>query len=339
VQADRPLAVDDVGAEPDGLMEGPVGQLGAADAAGEPQVVADHGGGPGLPAGRLRLQQGRAQPLRGSVHGRGQPGRSATDHGDVIGVRGRPGGGRQRLGDLGKGGIAQDQAVEGDHHRELLGGRADLLQQRAALLGVSRQEAVQDLVAGQQVPELMGAGRPLLTDHLDGLETGTVQLRPLVQQPDDQLVEALVAGLPRLQAPVVDLAEDGRPDQTVTHLQVTPAGQQRPLGRRVQSVHLGQQLDPAHVRHPHVGQHQRHRPTARLDLLQRPQRGRPRPLAEHLVVGSVALAQLCLDAAARSRLVINRQQHRSQHGQLSRSSSPWLASLSGGRVAVGEQSR
>ena len=34
-----PVAVDDVGAEPDGLVARPVGQLGAADAAGEPQVV------------------------------------------------------------------------------------------------------------------------------------------------------------------------------------------------------------------------------------------------------------------------------------------------------------
>jgi hypothetical protein len=153
--------------------------------------------------------------------GRGQPGRSGTDHGDIIGGRGRSGRGRQRLGDLGEGGIAQGQAVEGDHHRELPGGCADLLQQHATLIGVGGQEAVWDLVAGQQVPELMGAGRPLLADHLDGLEAGTVQLRPLVQQADDQLVEAFVAGLPQLQAPVVDLAEDGRPDQTVTHLQVT----------------------------------------------------------------------------------------------------------------------
>jgi hypothetical protein len=129
-------------------------------------------------------------------------------------------------------------------------------------------------------------------------------------------VEAFVAGPPGLQAPVVDLAEHGRPDQSVTHLQVTPAGQQRPLGRRVQLVHLGQQLDPGHVRHPLVGQHQRHLPTPHLDLLQRPERGRPGTLADHLVVGAVALAQLFLDAAARSRLVINRQQHRSHHGQV-----------------------
>jgi hypothetical protein len=131
-----------------------------------------------------------------------------------------------------------------------------------------------------------------------------------------------VARLPRLQAPVVDLAKDGRPDQTVTHPHVTPAGQQRPFGRRLQCVRLGQQLDPGRVRHPQVGQHQRHLPVSRLDLLQRRQRGRPRTLAEHLVVGSVALAQLCLDAAARRRLVINRQQHRSHHGQVSRPSSP-----------------
>jgi hypothetical protein len=94
-----------------------------------------------------------------------------------------------------------------------------------------------------------------------------VGLRPLVQQPDDQLVEALVAALPRRQAPVVDLTEHGRADQPVAHLQVAPAGQQRPLGRRVQAVHPGHQLDPAHVGQVQVRQDQRHLPAPRHDLL------------------------------------------------------------------------
>ena len=64
-----------------------------------------------------------------------EPGASRAPRGRPtwpIGGRGGPGRGRQRLGDLGKGGVAQDPAVEGDHHRELLGGCADLLQHPSA---------------------------------------------------------------------------------------------------------------------------------------------------------------------------------------------------------------
>ena len=57
----------------------------------EAQVVLDRGALAGLAAGRLALDDDRAQALGGGVHGRGEPGRSAADDADVVQRLLRPG--------------------------------------------------------------------------------------------------------------------------------------------------------------------------------------------------------------------------------------------------------
>src|SRR6185437_3702640 len=71
------------GAEGPGLVEGPVAQVGAADAEGESEVVADQGAGACLAADRLPIDDDGAQSLGGGVHGGRQPGRSGTYRDDV----------------------------------------------------------------------------------------------------------------------------------------------------------------------------------------------------------------------------------------------------------------
>ena len=76
VEADHLAGGEQLGAEPQRLPAGPVGQLGARDAVGEAQVVLDPAALPGLPAGGAPLDEHGAQALRGGVDGRAQPGRA-----------------------------------------------------------------------------------------------------------------------------------------------------------------------------------------------------------------------------------------------------------------------
>src|SRR5207302_5312935 len=71
-------------AQRDRLLLRPRRQLRAADAAREPKIVPDHRGRPRLPARRLRLDDGRAQPVRSAVDGGGETGRSSPDDDEIV---------------------------------------------------------------------------------------------------------------------------------------------------------------------------------------------------------------------------------------------------------------
>ena len=82
---DRPRD-EDLGAEPPRLLQRAARQLVARDARREAEVVLDPRRRAGLAARRLPLDHDRAQALRCSVDGRGQPGRArADDHRVVLG--------------------------------------------------------------------------------------------------------------------------------------------------------------------------------------------------------------------------------------------------------------
>ena len=61
------------------LGDGSTGQLGAGDAGWEAEVVLDPAGRPGLPTKCSALDDERVEPLRGAVHGGGEPGRPGAD--------------------------------------------------------------------------------------------------------------------------------------------------------------------------------------------------------------------------------------------------------------------
>ena len=74
--ADESRVSEQLGAELARLPAGPVGELAAGDAVGEAEVVLDPAALPGLPAGRLALDEHRPQPLGGAVDGGAEPGRA-----------------------------------------------------------------------------------------------------------------------------------------------------------------------------------------------------------------------------------------------------------------------
>ena len=104
------------------LLEGAVGEVGAADPAREAGVVADQRAGAGLAADRLLLDDQGGEPLRGGVDGRGEAGRPGAHDHDVVHVVGRR---RPRqaegVGDLEVGRVHQRRrrGGEGEHdHRQ-----------------------------------------------------------------------------------------------------------------------------------------------------------------------------------------------------------------------------
>ena len=97
---DDVAAVDHLGPEQDRLVEGAGRELGAADAAREPEVVADHRARAGLAAHRRPFDERDAQSLGTGVHRRREAGGAATDHDDVVDAFAGPCPRAERFGDV-----------------------------------------------------------------------------------------------------------------------------------------------------------------------------------------------------------------------------------------------
>ena len=144
-------------------VEGAPRQVRAGEARREAEVVFDAARGAGLPPGRLALDEERAQPLTGSVHGGRQPGRPAPDDDEIV-ERVRSGDRHaDRLGELAGRWCAEDPAVgEADDGLGRLGRRIERGGEAAALLvGDWIEPDVRDLVAGQEVAQTRGRVAPI----------------------------------------------------------------------------------------------------------------------------------------------------------------------------------
>ena len=121
----------ELGAELLGLQDGAVGQLGAGDAGREAEIVLDARRRPGLAAGGERVQRERVESLRRAVHRRREAGGAGADDDQVADLVLRA---RERqpeeLRELDVARVAQHLAPAPDDHRGLLGGDAELAQQR-----------------------------------------------------------------------------------------------------------------------------------------------------------------------------------------------------------------
>ena len=141
---------EDLGAEPPRLLQRAARELVAREALREAEVVLDARRGAGLAAGRLALDDERAEPLGGPVDGGGEPGGAGTDHDDVVLGTRRLRGQAEQLGDPAK--RRPDDRLPADHlDRGLIVAR----RQRSSplLLGSRRagcEPPIRDLVAVEE---------------------------------------------------------------------------------------------------------------------------------------------------------------------------------------------
>ena len=180
---DRPCDKD-LGAEPSGLPKRPAGELVTGHPVREAEVVLDLGGRAGLAAGRLALDDERAEPLGGAVHGGGEPRRPRPDDDDVVLRRLRLGWELEELrdptelrlhdrpvvevehvGDLPEVRAHDDPGLEDANGRKLVGGRKGLAPLLDGILGLGRDPVVGDVVPVEEASDV-GTGRvPLRAEH------------------------------------------------------------------------------------------------------------------------------------------------------------------------------
>ena len=302
-----------LGAEPLHLRHRPVGQVGAAEALGEAQVVLDRGARAGLATGSLPLDHDRAQPLGRRVDRRGQAGGTAADDAHV--VQRLPGLGAQaeRAGQLDGGGGAQRVALRRQHEGQVVGGHPGQLREALALLvELDVEPAVGHVVAGQERLHLVAAvGPPVVDDPDVGGLVGVLGV-PVAEQVVDDGVEVLLRRVPRLEQVVV---EPDVVDRRDGHTRVGVRREQQPLGALGEAALLGgrKRLDAGHLRHPLVDRDQGDGPVAQGQLRQHLQCLLARGGTHDPVVAAVAAPQVTADGGGNLLVVVDGQDGGPRH--------------------------
>ena len=215
------------------------------------------------------------------------------------------------------GGIGQHLAVEADEHREGPFGASDAVQHLPSLgrIGVVKVEG--QAAPLEQVPDLVGPGRPALADHRHHHRLRMLLLLPVSEELGDEVMEPLVGGPAGLGHVAIDLSPgDGlqdRPDRGTG----SPGKEQDALRTGMERVRLVQEIDAGHPGHGVGRQKNDHRRVCRPSQSFQPfQRSRRRRLGDHLVVSGVPAEQLSLDRREFAGVLVNRHQDWLPHGAL-----------------------
>jgi hypothetical protein len=112
-----------------------------------------------------------------------------------------------------------------------------------------------------------------VADHLGHVHRLVVARPPGVQLLVDHRVELLLRRVPRLEQVVVEIDDVDRLDRGVG---IGVGGEQHPAGGRVELHRRFEELDAVHLRHPVVGQDDRHLVAAQAKFFQRVQGRRRR---------------------------------------------------------------
>ena len=296
------LRSEDLGTESPRLSQSPAGQVAPGQPRGKPKVVLDARAHARLPSGSFGLDQQRAEPLRGPVHGRGQPGRARPhDHEVVVGelcLLGHADAGRN-LRDRG----SLDDSAVGEHHQRQACALPRGLHYRSGLIGdFDVEPLVGDLVAPEEVLKLMRGRRPAVAHDAHPLEWRPKRGQPVVQQVVEDRVEALLRRVPRLEQVVVDLdivdGVDGRFGVGV--------------GRQQHSFDCGEQLQgtpyelhAAHAWHPLIDQQENHGVAPDLQLSKSLQRAFTGFGGEDAELVRVVVAEVTLDGVKHPHLIVH----------------------------------
>ena len=298
-------------AERNRLLVGSRGQLGAADASGESEVIADHRAGSRLAADHLTLDDERPQPIRRRVDRRGETRRPCSDDDDIVeaafGLRLDA----EHPRDLEVRRVRQ-AAVTEDHGRQ--SARVpDVSQQTLALVGVVRVEPVRERAALEEIPHLVTAGRPALADDVQKRHAWPNAPGPAPEDLADDGVEPLFRIAPRLQEVRIELAQHERTPHVLVGRAVAVADQHAARGPGAEIVHASEEIEAGHLGRPQVRHDQRDVLPALARLLETCQRRRRRALGQNAIVGAEPSLERRGQRRQRLRIVVDQEQDRIRH--------------------------
>ena len=210
------------------LGDRPAGELAAADAGGEAEVVLDPARRSGLAAERGALDDQRVESLGGAVDGGGEAGGAAADDHEVVVVDGRRGGDAEALGELEHGRALEHRAVLQQRDRQARLVDAGHRQQLARLaVALDVEPARRHAVAREEVAQLVRVAAEAVPDepHAARLDRGAGL--PGRQEVLDDREQLLLRRVPRLQQVVVERDLVDRLDR---RLGVGVGGEQHALG-------------------------------------------------------------------------------------------------------------
>ena len=287
-----------------------------ADAAREPEVVADQRARPRLSPDPEGVDHQCPEALRGAVHRGGEAGRAGADDEQVdLAVLGldRGAGGPREL-DVAR--VHELRAVREDHDRQLRVGWR-VAEELASLVGVGQAERVRESTLLEHRPELRRASRPRAADDVDRVGSGAPLLRPLEQEGRDGMVEELVRRRDGPHDVVVDLAVLDRLEDRVARgaePPFAPADEQGALRVRMELPDLAEELAAGAIVQRLAREYDGDGLARRLDLRQVTAGLRGRGDAYDAVVACVPLVELALDRGEIGRIVVDRENDRLAHG-------------------------
>jgi hypothetical protein len=255
----RGLGEHEIGTEQPGLLDRADGEVVAADATLEAQVVADQRAGPGLTSRDVGLEDHRLQALRRGVHRCGQARRPGPDDDDVAAGRAGPGLHAEHRDHLGVGGVLEDPTGEMGDDGQPGPIATGLLQEPAALLALGVVEPVRDRRACQLVADVVRPRRPLPADDPQGHHLRLPGLVPRGEEVTDGGIKDLLERGPRDVEVVVHLPQGHGGDHRVQGGPVAAVHQEHPLQRRVLRMSAGEELQCRRPGHALVDEEQGHR--------------------------------------------------------------------------------
>ena len=186
-----------------------------------------------------------------------------------------------------------------------------IVQPLGLLVALEIEPAVGDVIAGEEVLDLVAPLRPSVTDDAQTARVVRVRLSPVAQQVVEDGVEPLLRRMPRFEQVVVQPDVVDGPDG---HIRVGVGREQDELGLWGEYQRLCEELHAGHARHPLIGRDQRDLPVPQRELLQHRQRFGARHGADDLELGAVLTPQIASDRLRDRRIVVDRQDRRLDYG-------------------------
>ena len=272
--ADRLLRRQDFHPETLRLHHRAARQVVAAETVRESQVVFDARTHSRLPARRFALDHHRVQSFRRAINGGRQSGRPSTHDRQIVevGLRPRPQpdpSARPPPARCPAAWSRRETAPPADWQRLRPSASSSRLVSGSLAESFDVNPLVRDMIARQEIPQLVGARRPPRAQHPDSLERRAIGSLPVVEQVIQLRIEVLRRRVPRLHEKVIDVGFVDGADRSIG---IGVRGQQRALGVGKNPRCFLQKSDAVHVRHALVRQQQGHAVIAHLQLLQKVQR-------------------------------------------------------------------